>query len=66
MAKKIGFDKAYEELQEIVQSLQDEEAGIDTLSVKLKKAKELVELCRAKLREIESDISSIDLEDDDQ
>ena len=66
MAKKTGFDKAFEELQEIVGSLQDDDAGIDTLSVKLKRAKELVELCRTKLREVEEDIESIEFEDEGQ
>ena len=38
MAKKTSFDKSYAELQSIVESLQSEETGIDSLSQKLKKA----------------------------
>jgi len=64
--KKKGFDQAYEELQEIVASLQDDETGIDSLSSKMKRAKELVELCRDKLREVEEDIEAIEFDDEEQ
>ena len=64
--KKKGFDQAYEELQEIVASLQDDETGIDSLSSKMKRAKELVEFCRDKLREVEEDIESIEFDDEEQ
>ena len=64
--KKKGFDQAYEELQEIVASLQDDETGIDSLSSKMKRAKELVEFCRDKLREVEEDIEVIEFDDEEQ
>lgn len=64
--KKKGFDQAYEELQEIVASLQDDETGIDSLSSKMKRAKELVEFCRDKLREVEEDIEAIEFDDEEQ
>ena len=64
--KKEGFDQAYEELQEIVASLQDDETGIDSLSSKMKRAKELVEFCRDKLREVEEDIEAIEFDDEKQ
>ena len=66
MAKKKGFDQAYEELQDIVSSLQDDDAGIDSLSSKMKRAKELVEFCRSKLREVEEDIEAIEFDDEEQ
>ncbi len=65
MAKKQTFDNAFEELQNIVESLQDENTSIDSLSTKLKKAKELVGFCKDKLREVEDDIDSIDLDEDE-
>lgn len=64
--KKKGFDQAYEELQKIVASLQDDETGIDSLSSKMKRAKELVEFCRDKLREVEEDIEAIEFDDEEQ
>lgn len=60
MAKKISFDKAHEELQSILHELQNEETSIDKLSDKLKKAKNLVALCKTKLRTIEEEIEDID------
>ena len=64
--KKKGFDQAYEELQEIVASIKDDETGIDSLSSKMKRAKELVEFCRDKLREVEEDIEAIEFDDEEQ
>ena len=66
MAKKKGFDQAYEELQDIVAKLQEDDAGIDSLSSKMKRAKELVEFCRDKLREVEEDIEAIEFDNDEQ
>lgn len=57
--KKSGFDKAYEELQEIVEELQSEEISIDQLGDKLKRAKELLKLTKEKLRNVELEINSI-------
>ena len=62
MAKKISFDKANEELQNILFELQNEETSIDKLSAKLKRAKELVAICKTKLRNIEEEIEAINEE----
>ncbi|MBT8234407.1 MAG: exodeoxyribonuclease VII small subunit [Bacteroidia bacterium] len=59
MAKKTSFDKANEELQNILHELQNEETSIDKLSTKLKRAKELVSICREKLQNIEVEIDNI-------
>ncbi|NNE16475.1 MAG: exodeoxyribonuclease VII small subunit [Saprospiraceae bacterium] len=59
MAKKTSFDKANEELQNILHELQNEETSIDKLSTKLKRAKELVSICREKLHNIEVEIDNI-------
>lgn len=59
MAKKISFDKAQEELESILSQLQNEDVSIDKLSDKLKRAKELVQICKSKLRTIEEEIASI-------
>lgn len=64
MAKKQSFDKAYEELQSIVEKLQNDDSSIDNLSTQLKKAKELVSFCKTRLREIEEDIDEIYDEDE--
>ncbi|MBK9735379.1 MAG: exodeoxyribonuclease VII small subunit [Saprospiraceae bacterium] len=59
MSKKMTYDTAYAELNEILTSLQTEDSGLDHLSEKLKKAVELSEFCKTKLRSIESDIEKI-------
>lgn len=64
MAKKVSFDKAFAELQSIMEKIQEEETGIDELSTQLKKAKDLVSFCKSKLREVEDDIASIDFDEE--
>jgi len=59
MSKKMTYDTAYAELNNILSSLQSDEPGLDDLSEKLKRAAELSEFCKAKLRSIESDIAVI-------
>ena len=56
MAKKLNYDNAYEELQSILERLQSEEIGLDTLSQEIKRAAELVTFCKEKLRTIEAEI----------
>lgn len=53
------FDTAYAELNSILVSLQSDETGLDDLSEKLKRAAELSEFCKSKLRSIETDIEKI-------
>jgi exodeoxyribonuclease VII small subunit len=59
MSKKMTFDTAYAELNSILVSLQSDETGLDDLSEKLKRAAELSEFCKTKLRSIETDIEKI-------
>ena len=56
MTKKLSYDKAYEELQAIVERIQSDEVSLDTLSEEVKRAAELVKYCKEKLRAIEADI----------
>lgn len=64
--KNKSFDKAYEELRQIVSELQNSEMGIDNLSKQLKKATELVNFCKEKLRNVEQDIEKINPESNPQ
>lgn len=59
MSKKLTYDQAFAELNEILVSLQSDEAGLDDLAEKLKKAAELAEFCKAKLRAIESEVEKL-------
>ena len=59
MSKKMTYDTAYAELNNILISLQSDETGLDDLTEKLKRAAELSEFCKSKLRSIETDIEKI-------
>ena len=51
-----NYDKAYKELRKILEEIQQPDSSLEDLSKKLKKAKELVKKCKAKLRDVEADI----------
>jgi exodeoxyribonuclease VII small subunit len=59
MSKKMTYDAAYTELNQILTSLQSDETGLDELSNLLKRASELSDYCKNKLRAIEEDIEKI-------
>ena len=48
------YEEALTELQSIVKELEVDNASIDNLAFKVKRAKELVELCKTKLRDTEA------------
>lgn len=53
---KFNYDKAFSELKELLEDIQAPDTSLDDLSKKLKRAKELIQKCKAKLREIEKDV----------
>lgn len=59
MSKKMTYDKAFADLNDILVSLQSEEAGLDDLAEKLQKAAELAEFCKARLRNIELEVEKL-------
>jgi len=59
MKKGLSYSKAYAELQEISKKLENGEFDIDELSVKIKRAAELVNFCKEKLRTIEEDMNEV-------
>ncbi len=59
MADKFSYDKAKAELEEILSELENGETGIDTLAKHVKRASELIRLCREKLRATETEIGGI-------
>jgi len=58
MAKSLSYKDAFEELNEIAQSLENDELEIDSLAKKIKRANELIKICKEKLRGIEEDVNS--------
>lgn len=59
MSKSIPYDKAFNELQQIVADLEDGEISVDQLSEKVKRASELIQICKQKLSTTEEDVSKI-------
>ena len=50
------YQKAYSELQSIVAKMQNEEIGLDELGKEVKRAAELIKMCKEKLRDVEKEI----------
>ncbi|MDA7580601.1 MAG: exodeoxyribonuclease VII small subunit [Crocinitomicaceae bacterium] len=65
MSKEIKYTEAFEELQQIVADIEDGEISVDELSVKVKRASELIKVCKTKLTSTEEDVNQIlkELED---
>ena len=60
MAKKeISFNEAVKGIEEILKSIEEGEPDIDKLSENVKKAAELIKICRRRLRETEEKIDGI-------
>lgn len=53
------YEEALQELQTIVRRMENDELDIDQLSTQLKRAQELIKLCKDKLTKTEADIKNI-------
>jgi exodeoxyribonuclease VII small subunit len=65
MKTNLTYDKAYAELEEIVNQLEKEEVQLDVLTKKIKRAKELIHFCETGLRKIKDEIEN-ELEEEHQ
>jgi len=59
MSKDIKYEAAYAELQVIVRKMENDELDIDQMSEQLKRAKELIKLCKDKLTKTDEEIKKI-------
>lgn len=59
IASKLSFGAAMKELEEILSRVESEEIDIDELAQELRRAAELLEACRAKIRRAEVEVSQI-------
>ncbi|GAB4279245.1 MAG: hypothetical protein Kow0068_03160 [Marinilabiliales bacterium] len=70
MEKKLTYKKAVNEIEKIISKLENEELDMDDLLVSVKKASELLNLCKNKLTKTEKEVKKIldnietDLNDD--
>ena len=59
MSEKINYTNAFEELQAIVTEIEQGEITVDELSKKVKRAAELIKICKARLSTTEEDVNKI-------
>jgi exodeoxyribonuclease VII small subunit len=59
MEKKISYTEAISELELIVTEIEQGDITIDTLSEKVKRASELIRICKNKLTAAEQDVNKI-------
>lgn len=59
MSKTPTYSEAFDELQAIVSEIEQGEVSVDLLSVKVKRAAELIAICKQALRSTEEDVSKI-------
>ncbi|MFN5148002.1 MAG: exodeoxyribonuclease VII small subunit [Flavobacteriia bacterium] len=54
-----SYTSAFNELQQIVSDMEDGEITVDELSLKVKRAAELIKICKQKLTSTEEDVNLI-------
>ena len=60
MAKnEMKYEEAVAQLEEIVEKMENDELDIDQLSEQLKRAKDLVKLCKTKLTKTDEEIKKL-------
>lgn len=57
--KENDYDRAMLQLENLVERIQKGEMGLEEMRAEVKVAMELIQLCRAKLRNIEIDLDAI-------
>lgn len=57
--KQFKYEDAIHELEGIVDSMENGEMDIDSMTAKLKRAQELIKLCRDKLTKTDAEIKKI-------
>ncbi|MFN5030625.1 MAG: exodeoxyribonuclease VII small subunit [Flavobacteriia bacterium] len=59
MENQMNYTDAFEELQQIVEHMENGEITVDELSLKVKRAAELIKICKQKLTTTEEDVNQI-------
>jgi exodeoxyribonuclease VII small subunit len=60
------YSEAFEELQTIVEQMEEGNISVDDLSIKIKRAAELIRICKQKLSATDEDVQLILKELDDE
>lgn len=59
MAKETKYEMAIGQLEEIVERLENNQLGIDEMTAQLKKAQQLIKLCKDRLTKTDEEIQKI-------
>ena len=59
MKKESKYEEAMAELQDIVRRMENDELDIDQMTAQLKRAQELIKLCKDKLTKTDEEIKKI-------
>jgi exodeoxyribonuclease VII small subunit len=59
MNEKMNYTESFDELQTIVSEIEKGEISVDELSEKVKRAAQLIKICRLKLTTTEEDVNKI-------
>ena len=59
MKNKTTYTEAITELEDIVNEIENEDIGVDELSEKVKRASELIKICKDKLYKTEEEVSAV-------
>lgn len=59
MAKETKYEMAISQLEEIVERLENNQLGIDEMTAQLKKAQQLIKLCKDRLAKTDEEIQKI-------
>ena len=59
MSETINYTLAFQELQQIVNDIENGEISVDELSEKVKRAAQLIRICKTKLTTTEEDVNKI-------
>ena len=59
MEKELKYEAAMAELQSIVRKMENDELDIDQMADQLKRAQQLIKLCKAKLTQTDDEIKKI-------
>ncbi|MDQ3015812.1 MAG: exodeoxyribonuclease VII small subunit [Bacteroidota bacterium] len=57
--KENDYDAAMQQLEKVVERIQSGEMGLEEMRHEVRAAMELISLCKAKLRNIETDLESM-------
>lgn len=60
----MNYEEAVQQLESILQRMENDELDIDELTTELKKAQQLIKMCKAKLTKVDEDIKKILSQDD--